>query len=156
MIRSTLARPRASTILYFSLAACLASFLSACTGQTPAATPNPPPAAQATPAAAPASASPSATPGSPLQAQSTASAARALGATDFLAQKTLSRGYLTTPNELRRIAALAGQKQEPYHTAVKQELAYAQTALGEWNEDVPDTLKFSDDIDKPKYLSVGA
>src|SRR3954468_8521335 len=32
-------------------------------------------------------------------------------AVDFLAQPTLARGYLTTPNELRRIAALARLKQ---------------------------------------------
>ena len=36
---------------------------------------------------------------------------------DFLALPTLARGYLTTPNELRRIAALARPKQEPYRSA---------------------------------------
>jgi len=75
---------------------------------------------------------------------------------DFLALPTLSRGYLTTPNELRRIAALARLKQEPYQVAFEQELTYAKAALGDWNEDIPATLKFSDDIDKPKYLSVGS
>jgi hypothetical protein len=75
---------------------------------------------------------------------------------DFLALPTLARGYLTTPNELRRIAAMAQQKQEPYQVAVKQELAYAKGAIDDWNEDVPKTLKFSDDIDKPQYLSVGS
>jgi hypothetical protein len=75
---------------------------------------------------------------------------------DFLAQPTLARGYLTTPNELRRIAALARLKQEPYQIALKQELAYAKAELGDWNEDVPDSLKFSDDIEKPKYLAVGS
>ncbi|MEO7910105.1 MAG: alginate lyase family protein [Roseiflexaceae bacterium] len=75
---------------------------------------------------------------------------------DFLAQPTLARGYLTTPNELRRIAALARLKQEPYQAAFRQELAYALAQFDDWNEDVPDSLKFSDDIDKPKYLAVGS
>lgn len=75
---------------------------------------------------------------------------------DFLAQPTLARGYLTTPNELRRIAGLARLKQEPYQAALKQELAYAKSALGDWNEDVPSSLKFSDDVEKPKYLAVGS
>jgi hypothetical protein len=75
---------------------------------------------------------------------------------DFLAQPTLARGYLTTPNELRRVAALARLKQEPYKAAFKQELEYAKTELGDWNEDVPDSLKFSDDIQKPTYLAVGS
>jgi hypothetical protein len=77
-------------------------------------------------------------------------------APDYLALPTLARGYLTTPNELRRIAALAREEQEPYQAAFKQELAYAKAALDDWDEAVPDTLKFGDDIDKPKYLSVGA
>ena len=73
-----------------------------------------------------------------------------------MAQPTLARGYLTTPNELRRIAALARLKQEPYQAALKQELAYAKAELGDWNEDVPDSLKFSDEIQKPKYLALGS
>jgi hypothetical protein len=75
---------------------------------------------------------------------------------EFLALPTLARGYLTTPNELRRSAAMARLKQEPYQIALKQELAYAQAALENWNEDVPNSLKFSDDIDKPKYLAAGS
>jgi hypothetical protein len=75
---------------------------------------------------------------------------------DFLALPTLARGYLTTPNELHRIAAQARLKQEPYQIALKQELAYAKDALDDWNEDVPKSLKFSDDIDKPKYLAIGS
>jgi hypothetical protein len=84
------------------------------------------------------------------------SAAILTPAVDFLAQPTLARGYLTTPNELRRIAALAALEQEPYQAALKQELAYAKAGLDDWNEDVPNSLKFSDDIDKPKYLAVGS
>ena len=75
---------------------------------------------------------------------------------DFLALPTLARGYLTTPNELRRIAALARLKREPYQVALKQELAYAKAELDDWNEDVPDSLKFSDDIQKPTYLALGS
>ncbi|HEU5101311.1 MAG TPA: alginate lyase family protein [Roseiflexaceae bacterium] len=75
---------------------------------------------------------------------------------DFLSQPTLARGYLTTPNELRRIAALAAQKQQPYQIAFERELAYAKAALADWNEETPDTLKFGGDIEKPKYLSDGA
>jgi len=75
---------------------------------------------------------------------------------NFLRLPTLARGYLTTPNELRRIAALARLKQEPYQAGLKQELAYAKAELGNWNEEVPDALKFSDDIQKPKYLAVGS
>ena len=75
---------------------------------------------------------------------------------NFLGLPTLARGYLTTPNELRRIAALARLKQEPYQAGLKQELAYAKAELGNWNEEVPDALKFSDDIQKPKYLAVGS
>jgi hypothetical protein len=75
---------------------------------------------------------------------------------DFLALPTLARGYLTTPNELRKIAALARMKQEPYQVALKQELAYADSALADWDESVPDMLKFGSDIEKPKYLSLGS
>lgn len=84
------------------------------------------------------------------------SAAIPTPAVDFLAQPTLARGYLTTPNELRRLAALARLKQEPYQAALRQELAYAKAELGDWNENVPDSLKFSDDIEKPKYLALGS
>jgi hypothetical protein len=75
---------------------------------------------------------------------------------DFMALPTLARGYLTTPNELRRIAALARAGTEPYQVAFKQELAYADTALGDWDESIPDELRFGDDIEKPKYLSLGS
>jgi hypothetical protein len=75
---------------------------------------------------------------------------------DFLALPTLARGYLTTPNELRRIAALARAGTEPYQVAFKQELAYADAAVGDWDENIPDQLRFGDDIEKPRYLSVGS
>jgi hypothetical protein len=110
-------------------------------------------------AAAPTPAAPQAVPTpavSTVLPAPTAALSAATPVEDFLALPTLARGYLTTPNELRRIAALARQKQEPYQVALKHELAYAKAALDDWDEKVPDTLKFSDDIDKPKYLSVGA
>src|SRR4051812_38162759 len=58
---------------------------------------------------------------------------------DFLALPTRARGYLTTPNELRRIAALARSGAEPYQAAVKAELGYAKDALGRDVPRVPDT-----------------
>jgi hypothetical protein len=75
---------------------------------------------------------------------------------DFLAQPTHARGYLTTPNELRRIAALARAGTEPYKAAVKAELGYAKDALGQEALKVPDALKFDDDINTPPYLSTGS
>lgn len=121
--------------------------LAACAPSQPA--PEAPTSTAAVAPAAPTSA-PAATP------LPTAAAAVATPTVDFLAQPTLARGYLTTPNELRRIAALARLKQEPYQAALKQELAYAQAALGDWKEDVPSSLKFSDDVEKPKYLALGS
>jgi len=75
---------------------------------------------------------------------------------DFLALPTLARGYLTTPNELRRIAALARAGTDLYKAAVKAELGYARDALGQDAPRVPDTLKFDDDINTPPYLSTGS
>jgi hypothetical protein len=75
---------------------------------------------------------------------------------DFLAMPTLARGYLTTPNELRRIAGLARSGIEPYQAAVKAELEYAKEALGKKDLKIPDTLKINDDIETPPYLSTGS
>jgi hypothetical protein len=75
---------------------------------------------------------------------------------DFLALPTLARGYLTTPNELRRIAALARAGTAPYQAAVKAELGYAKDALGKDSLRVPDMLAFDDDINTPPYLSTGS
>jgi len=83
-------------------------------------------------------------------------AATSTPAVDFLALPTLARGYLTTPNELRRIAALARAGAEPYKSAVKAELGYAKDALGQDAPRVPNTLKFDDDINNPPYLSTGS
>ncbi|HJZ47257.1 MAG TPA: alginate lyase family protein [Roseiflexaceae bacterium] len=124
----------------------IAGLLAACAPNQPPETPEPAATlAPAAPTSLPATALPAPTP-EPI----------ATPVPDFLALPTLARGYLTTPNELRRIAALARLKREPYQIALKQELAYAESALDNWNEDIPNTLKFSDDIEKPKYLSVGA
>ena len=127
----------------------IAGLLAACApGQQPPESPVP------TAAAAPSA--PTVAPASPPPASTPRPGLAPTPVPDFLALPTLARGYLTTPNELRRIAALARQKQEPYQVAFKQELAYAKTALGDWDEKVPDTLKFNDDIDTPRFLSVGA
>jgi len=75
---------------------------------------------------------------------------------DFLKLPTLARGYLTTPNELRRIAALARAGDEPYKAAVKAELGYAKDALGQEALSLPATLQFDDDINTPPYLSTGS
>ena len=75
----------------------IAGLLAACAPSSPA------PEAPA-PTAAVVSAVPTAVPAAtPLPAP----AAVPTPVVDFLAQPTLARGYLTTPNELRRIAALA-------------------------------------------------
>ena len=135
-----------------SWAACLVIGLILA-GQLAACAPSQPAPAALAPTAAVASVVPTSVPAAtPLPAPTAAPTP----VVDFLALPTLSRGYLTTPNELRRIAALARLKQEPYQVAFEQELAYAKAALGDWNEDIPATLKFSDEIDKPKYLSVGS
>ncbi len=85
-----------------------------------------------------------------------AATARPTPMPDFLALPTLARGYLTTPNELRRIAALARAGTEPYKAAVKAELGYAKDALDQDAPKVPNTLKFDDDINTPPYLSTGS
>ncbi|MFN8567166.1 MAG: hypothetical protein U0Z44_06510 [Kouleothrix sp.] len=69
---------------------------------------------------------------------------------------TLARGYLTSPNELRRIAALAAAGREPYKTAVKVELGFAADTLKRKPPDVPELININDDIDTPKYISIGA
>jgi hypothetical protein len=133
--------------LYVLAGACL---LAACVPSQPApVAPSPPTALPITSTVAPAPTSIPITPTKPA-------AARPTPMPDFLALPTLARGYLTTPNELRRIAALARAGNEPYKVAVKAELAYAKDALGAWDETVPDTLKFGSSIEQPKYLAVGA
>lgn len=149
---------RQAALSYLCAAIVLASLLlSACAGEPPSA---PNPSAQPTlaaPTTGAATLQPQATPQPrPAASLPTGTAAPALANVDFLALKTLARGYLTTPNELRRTAALARSGSEPYEIAVKRELDYAEKALDERDLEVPDTLKFSDDIDKPAYLSVGS
>ena len=92
----------------------------------------------------------------PIALPPTATAAQPTPMPDFLALPTLARGYLTTPNELRRIAALARAGTEPYKAAVKAELGYAKDALDQDVPRVPDTLKINSDIDTPPYLSTGS
>jgi hypothetical protein len=134
-------------LTYFWLLAVLSMVLSGCAAEAPPVTP----AAQVAPTAAPA---PVATATLPTAARTAAPAEPNQAAP--AAEPSLARGYLTTPSELRRAAVLAGAGEVPYAAAVKAELDYAANALEDWDEQVPKTLKFSDDIEKPKYLSVGA
>jgi hypothetical protein len=140
---------RRSWAAHLAIGFVVAGLLAACTPNSPA--PELPAPTAAVISAAPTLAPPT----TPLPATPPPAAAPTPGV-DFSAQPTLARGYLTTPNELRRIGALARLKQEPYQAAMKQELAYAKAELDDWNQDVPDTLKFSDDIEKPKYLAIGS
>jgi hypothetical protein len=144
-----------ATLPYLLLIAALAGLLSACAGQSPAQAPTP---ALTQAETTPQPMQPTAAPAAPTAAaQPTAGAAPSVGTgQDVLAESTLARGYLTTPNELRRIGALARRGQQPYAIATQQLLNYADEALDDWDENVPATLKFSDDVEKPKYLSVGA
>jgi hypothetical protein len=142
-------KPRSGSLrlwICLLIAACL---VAACTPEQ-----EPPDAPAATSAAALATPTPVSTPepATPLPRPGAA----ATPVPDFLAQPTLARGYLTTPNELRRIAALAAQQEQPYQIAFERELAYAKAGLDDWDEQVPDTLKFGSDIEKPKYLADGS
>ena len=79
-----------------------------------------------------------------------------LDADAYLALPTQARGYLTSPNDLRRVAALAAAGREPYATAVKALLAFADDALQRKPIDVPEIININSDIDSPKYISTGA
>src|SRR5438552_3150670 len=59
---------------------------------------------------------------------------------DVLSRPTLARGYLTTPNELTRIARLARAGVEPYKTAVAAALDYAAKIHDKESLSVPDTI----------------
>jgi hypothetical protein len=76
---------------------------------------------------------------------------------DVLARPTLARGYLTTPNELVRVARLAKAGIEPYRTAVKAELEFAAKAT---KKDLPKAPRLidiqGDQVEDPFYLHQGA
>jgi hypothetical protein len=76
---------------------------------------------------------------------------------DVLTQPTLARGYLTTPNELIRIARLAKNGVEPYRTAVKAELAFAAKANKKELPPAPQVIDIQgDQVEDPFYLHQGA
>lgn len=142
------------------LLALLASvLLAACAGQAapqPASTPAPTPTLrQELPTRAPVR-TPVLTPRPRPSAEPGAPTPTPLDPAALLKQPTLARGYLTSPNELRRVAALAAAGQEPYKVAVKGLLGYAADALKRKPIDVPELININDDIDSPKYISVGA
>lgn len=128
-----------------------AMMLAGCAGATAPAAPTP----RAGPAALPATAVP-ATPTKRPLAQPSAPPRGSIDPQAYLAMPTLARGYLTSPNELRRIAALAAAGREPYKTAVKAELGFAADTLKRKPPDVPELININDDIDAPKYISIGA
>lgn len=139
----------------------LAAMLASC-AQTPAATSTSTPSAAPTAVALLPTASVRVETPTPPLAEATAapteepSAQPVINAEAFLAMPTLARGYLTSPNELRRIAVLAANGQEPYATAIKAELAFAADTLDDKPIKLPEIININDDIDSPKFISVGA
>jgi hypothetical protein len=81
-----------------------------------------------------------------------------MAASDVLREPTLARGYLTTPNEMRRAALLAQAGVEPYHSAVKQALRAAATALAHPPTAAPMVIDIreSGDIQQPAFLATGS
>jgi hypothetical protein len=76
---------------------------------------------------------------------------------DVLARPTLARGYLTTPNELTRIARLAQHGVEPYRTAVAAELEFAAKARNKDPLVAPHLIDIQgDQVEDPFYLHQGA
>lgn len=124
------------------------ALLSGCAAPAPTAVPTDVPPT-VLPAAAP-------TPAQTLPAPTARPIPASADPVAYLKLPTQARGYLTTPNELRRIAALANAGAEPYRTAVKAELAFAADALKRKPIDVPELININDDIDSPKYVSTGA
>lgn len=151
MLNSAVFRRLARALLLILAAALI---LAACTPQQTTEAPTPEQAPQATPAQ---------TPNVAISPPTQITAPTAIGVgipaetPNFASAKTLARGYLTTPNELRRIAAMAQAGVEPYRTAVAAELQYAADALAEKDLNIPEKINIrGDDIDKPRFLSVGA
>jgi alginate lyase len=76
---------------------------------------------------------------------------------DVLARPTLARGYLTTPNELTRIARLARAGVEPYATAVEAELEFAAKARDKQMPPAPKLIDIQGpEVEDPFYLHQGA
>ncbi|HNP73412.1 MAG TPA: alginate lyase family protein [Kouleothrix sp.] len=148
---------RTSGQLVLAWLACvvIGALLASCAAPTPApdatATPEPTAAIVAKPTAEPASPTPA-----PSLPKPTARPRPNADPSAYLKLPTLARGYLTTPNELRRIAALAAAKAEPYRAAVKSELAFAADALARPPIDPPKLININDDINNPPYFSTGA
>ncbi len=133
----------------------LGAALVSCVPQSPA-----PPAA---PTSAPAAQAPSPTPqasaptSAPAAAPTAGPAGLDLEMLDILSRPTLARGYLTTPNELTRIARLAKAGVEPYQATVAEELEYAERALDAKPLRMPKEIDIrNDDIENPQYLHDGS
>ncbi len=96
------------------------------------------------------------TPPHPVPTTSQLAAFRAAAA--VLREPTLARGYLTTPNELRRAALLAQAGVEPYQSAVKQALRAAATALAHPPAAAPALIDIreSGNIEQPAFLATGS
>jgi Alginate lyase len=127
----------------------LGAFLASCVPQPPAAPTAGVPAARAT--AVPRAGAPTSAPApagtAPLDMQML----------DVLARPTLARGYLTTPNELARIARLAQAGVEPYQSAVAAELKYAGRTRADTPLPPPKEIDIrGSDVEDPAYLHVGA
>jgi hypothetical protein len=76
---------------------------------------------------------------------------------DVLARPSLARGYLTTPNELIRVARLARARIEPYKTAVDAELEFAAKSHRKELQPAPEEIDIqNDEVDNPTYLHQGA
>jgi hypothetical protein len=76
---------------------------------------------------------------------------------DILSRPTLARGYLTTPNELTRIARLARAGVEPYQSTVAAELEYAARTRADEPLRLPKEIDIrGDDVEDPQYLHIGA
>ncbi|MFL5805316.1 MAG: alginate lyase family protein [Roseiflexaceae bacterium] len=131
--------------------ALLGAVLASCLPQSPPpeAVPTSVPAAQASPA--PRASAPTSAPApagtAPIDMQML----------DILSRPTLARGYLTTPNELTRIARLARLGVEPYQSAVAAELKYAAQTRDATPLLVPKEIDIrGDQVEDPPYLHNGA
>ena len=97
--------------------------------------------------------------GTPAHAvPSTSQPAVFMAAAHVLREPTLARGYLTTPNEMRRAALLAQAGVEPYQSAVKQALRAAATALAHPPAAAPALIDIreSGNIEQPAFLATGS
>jgi hypothetical protein len=132
--------------------ALIGMLLTSCLPENPAPMPT---AAPPTPTIAPTSPSTPAT--STPNAQPPTPTSIDYAMLDLLAQPSHARGYLTTPNELLRIARLANLGIEPYRTSMQETLRYAENMLKAKPLEMPDEIDIRDsDIENPEYLHKGS